>query len=61
MGLELDLVSGVKVAQLAAEGLRVLTVIGSDVILDVGCEERNLVQTLKEDYFISKKSFVTEI
>ena len=34
--LKLDLVSGSEVAKLAPEGLRVLAVVGSHVVLDVG-------------------------
>ena len=40
MGLELDLVAGVIVARFAGKGLRVLAVVGSNVVLDVGYKKR---------------------
>ena len=36
MGLEINLVACVEVAGFAGEGIRVLAVVGSDVVLDVG-------------------------
>ncbi len=42
VGLEVDFISGVKVAEFAVEGSRIFSVIGGNVVLNVGCNESKI-------------------